>query len=219
VIISRACNPSRPGPLRQPAVIALLLVTTAITACTPAALPTRVPLPTFSGVLDAPTSIQITDQPALTPIASAASATPSVLPLPEADRLLLEQPLGAGKLTITFYADSAGRQCLRYTISARSDFQPVSQCATSARATLVALQGIETDTQGAVYSIVAGRVLDERITAVSIEFSDGGNTPAEVKNAGNDAGFIVVWPGKHAAIRAIPIDQYGNLVGAKYTFR
>jgi hypothetical protein len=199
--------------------MALALVTTAITACTPAGLPTRVPLPTFSGAADAPTSLPIADQSAVTPAASAASDTLSEPPLPEADRLLLEQPLGADKLALTFYADPDGRPCLRYAVSPRSDFQPVSACAASAQTTLVALQGIGTDTLGAAYSIVAGRVLDERITAVSIEFSDGDNTPAEVKNAGSDAGFVVILPGKHAAVRAIPIDQYGNLVGSKFTFR
>jgi hypothetical protein len=224
VIISRACNPNRPGsrpsPHRQPAVIALILVATAITACTPAVSPTRAPLPTFSGAVDARPALPITAQPAesaLMPIASAAA--PSALPSSESDRLPLEQPFGADTLAIAFYTDSGGRPCLRYTINARRDFLPVSNCATSARATLVAVQGIEADAQGAVYSIIAGRALDERITAVSIEFADGDNTPAEVKDTGDSAGFIVVLPGEHVALRAIPIDQYGNLVGDKYTFR
>ncbi len=168
--------------------------------------------------MDAPISTPISDQPGLTPGADTAG-DPSSGPLPEADPLLLEQPLGADTLTLTFYADSDGRQCLRYAIDARSDFQPVSDCATSARANLVAVQGIETDSLGASYSIVAGRVLDARITAVSIEFSDGTNTPAGVQTAGDDLGFAVILSGRHTAIRAIPIDQYGNLVGAKFTFR
>jgi hypothetical protein len=218
VTISRACNPGKRGPRRQWTVIVFSLVTISITACTAPALPTRAPLPTFSGGVDVATSTPITEQPGLTPAADTAG-DPSSGPLPEADPLLLEQPLGADRLTLALYADSAGLRCVRYTIDARRDFQPVSACATSARATLVAVRGIETDSLGASYSIVAGRVLDARITAVSIEFSDGSNTPAEVQAAGDDLGFAVILPGRYTAIRAIPIDQYGNLVGDKFTFR
>jgi hypothetical protein len=193
-------------------------VTISITACTVPVLPTRAPLPTFSGAVDAPPSTAISDQPG--PMVSTDTAgDPSSGPLSEVDPLPLEQPFGADWLTLTFYADSTGRRCLLYTITARSGFQPVSACATTARATLIAVQGIETDSLGASYSIVAGRVLDARITAVSIEFSDGSNTPAGVQAAGDDLGFVVILPGQLTAIRAIPIDQYGNLVGDKFTFR
>ncbi len=122
--------------------------------------------------------------------------------------------VGADTLVVTFYTDANQSLCLRYTFRART-IAPVSKCSSSKAATLLAVQGVETDSTGKIFSTIVGRAFDNQITAVSLELSDGSNTPVEV----TEGGFAVVLPGKHTAIRAIPIDQYGNLVGDKFIFK
>jgi hypothetical protein len=148
--------------------------------------------------------------PTLSASFSTATPTSTQAAPTDAEQTWIEQPLGADALTVTFFTDASGSPCLRYVVNARSS----SACAPSKRSTLAALQGVETDSSGTVYSIIAGRTLSDQITAVSIEFSDGDNSPAQVE----DGGFLVILPGKRSALRAVPIDQYGNLVGDKFTF-
>ncbi len=121
-------------------------------------------------------------------------------------------------MTVTFYSESDGRLCLRYDFKnaprSSSPARIAASCAASPRASLVALQGLETDAAGATYSITVGRTLSDKVTVVTVEFSNGESLPVQV----DEGGFIVVLPGRRGALRAIPIDQYGNLVGERFTF-
>jgi hypothetical protein len=190
VIISRVCRISK--------WIALAGIVAACASAPPATIPA---IPTFSGGTSSPPA-----PPTSTPLVSTAAPTRA-----DFDRTWAEQPFGADKVVVTFYADANGGPCVRYTIGARSN----ANCLPSKVGTLLAVQGIEADSTGSEYSIVAGRTFTDKITAVSLEFTDNGNTHAEV----NDGGFIVIMEGKRTALWAIPIDQYGNLVGDKFTFK
>jgi hypothetical protein len=163
-------------------------------------------LPTFSGAspINPPTLTQVA--PTNVQVSDLATHT-----LPPANQTWAERPFGTDKIVIAFYTDPNGILCVRYTIGAKSN----TNCSPINRSTLVAVQGIEADSAGSVYSIVTGRTFTDKITAVSVEFTDGGNIPTAVE----DGGFLVIVPGKRTAIWAIPIDQYGNLVGDKFTFK
>ncbi len=197
MIISRVCKVSK--------WIVLAGVAAACSTAPPATSVSR--LPTYSGEISSPfnpsTSMPVVSTSTQPVISTVAATEP-------ADRSWAELSFGVDKAVITFYTDPGGSKCVRYTIGSRSN----AACATSARSTLLALQGIEADSAGSVYSIITGRAFTDRITAVSLEFTDGGNVPADV----TDGGFVVVLPGKRTAIWAIPIDQYGNLVGDRFTF-
>ncbi len=195
MIISRACKVSN-----------WIVLAGVVSACSGAPLATSTSqLPTYSGVRPVSPPTSTVALPTSTQPMISATSTPE-----PAARTWAERPFGADKVAITFYADPNGSKCLRYTIGSRSN----AACASSRRSTLLALQGIEADSAGTVYSIIVGRTFSDQITAVSFEFTDGSNTPAEV----DDGGFLVILPGQRTAIWAIPIDQYGNLVGDKFTF-
>lgn len=170
------------------------------------ATPGEARLPTFAVTVAAPTTVP--------GAATQVSAPTSTVPRPESDQLWKEQPMGADILAVTFYTDTSQNRCLRFAVKGRAE-PAISACSSSKTATLLAVQGVETDSAGTVFSVIVGRTFSDQITAVSLELADGGNTPAEV----TDRGFAVVLPGKRTAIRAIPIDQYGNLVGDKFVFK
>ncbi len=197
--ISRVC--SRTGKIGW-----IVLTVAACSTLPPPVSGTRA-LPTYSGVLTSPTPATSMPTPAAGHMTATAAVTSS---FSDSEAVWAERAIGADKVTVTFYSDPDGSKCLRYTLGAHVQ----SACADTPRATLVAVQGAEADSSGTVYSIIAGRALVDRITAVSIEFADGDNTPTEV----NDGGFLITLPGRRVAIRAVPIDQYGNLVGDKFTF-
>jgi hypothetical protein len=200
VIISRACKTGK-----------WIVLAGIITACGSGQSTASTPgkLPTFAGAIISPTSMRV--EGASTSLPATRNATNA----PDVDRTWTERPFGAGKLVVAFYTDPGGSRCLRTMLrDVPGATSPQAVCATTKRSTLLALQSVEADSTGAVYSIIAGRALSDQITAVSIEFTDGDNTPAEV----DDGGFLVMLPGKRTALRAIPIDQYGNLVGDKFTF-
>jgi hypothetical protein len=173
---------------------------------TPATLSGEARLPTFAVTVATPTAASGT--------AAQVSAPTSTAPPPESDQLWKEQPMGADILTVTFYTDASQNRCLRFAVKGRAE-PAISGCSSSRTATLLAVQGVKTDSTGAIFSVIVGRTFSDQITAVSLELADGGNTPAGV----TDRGFAVVLPGKRTAIRAIPIDQYGNLVGDKFAFK
>jgi hypothetical protein len=162
-------------------------------------LPTSQPGPTLEST-----------QPSETSESAEASGTP--LP-PEPDRIWLEQPLGDSKLVIWFFTDSA-RQCVRFTIDTVPG-KSFEQCPGSTQDVIVGVQSVVADSQGKVYTVIAGRIFSSRVAAVSLELDHGDNTPAQI----NDAGFIAILSGKRTAFRAIPIDQFGNLAGPKFAFR
>ncbi len=171
---------------------------------TAASLPSDTPaLPTFT--------VATTGSTATSPIDAA--ATENATPTDEPDRTWGKLPFGRDKLTVSFYTDNAGDPCVRY-LADLPGATGKAKCTPQAHPSIVAVQGSETDSKGAAYTIIVGRVFSDRVTAVSIEFADGTNTPAEI----SDRGFALVLPGSHQAIRAIPIDQYGNLAGEKFAF-
>jgi hypothetical protein len=172
----------------------------------PATVSGEARLPTFAVIVATPTAAPGT--------AEQVNAPNSAAPLPEADQLRQEQAMGADMLAVTFYTDASQNRCLRFAVKGRSE-AAISACSSAITATLLAVQGVETDSAGAVFTVIVGRTFSDQITAVSLELADGSNTPAEV----TDRGFAVVLPGKRTAIRAIPIDQYGNLVGDKFVFK
>ena len=144
---------------------------------------------------------------ALVPPTSVVLATPTV---PDT-RVWNKVAFGASNVTITFYSDTTGTPCIRYQTDTRVQ-TPVEKCATATN--LVAEQGTVTDALGKMYTVIVGRILSPQITAVSLEMSTGENSPAEI----TDNGFAVILSGQHKAIRAVPIDQYGNLVGQIFSF-
>jgi hypothetical protein len=128
-----------------------------------------------------------------------------------ATRLWKKQPVGNSSATITFYTGSSGSPCIRYQLDTRNN-TPVEKCATTNN--LVAVQGVSPDSLGKMYTVIVGRILSDQITAVSLEMSNGSNMPAQI----SDGGFAVVLAGQQKAVRAVPIDQYGNLVGRIFAF-
>ncbi|MEP7289567.1 MAG: hypothetical protein ABI947_27780 [Chloroflexota bacterium] len=118
----------------------------------------------------------------------------------------------ANKVTVSFYSQD-GKGCMRYLLST-PNAQPVERCA-NADSTIAAVRGVEKDSTGNAYTIVAGRSFSSKIVVVSIELDHAENTPAEV----SDSGFLAVLPGQRTVISVVPIDEYGNLVGSRYLFR
>jgi hypothetical protein len=180
----------------------VIMITTVLVAfvsgCSPTSTQPTAVLPTFSSgdsISSAPTNTVL--------------AVTLISPTHEPDRVWSEQAVGTERVIVSFYSNDT-QKCIRLTIqSAQTD-----RCERS-DAGLVAVQSILTDSGGQAYTIVAGRILRDAITVVSIELDRGDNTPAEL----SDAGFFVVLPGKRTVISVVPIDQYGNLVGVRYLFR
>jgi hypothetical protein len=204
VTILPAFNPSSRHKHRTLAIIGLtVFLLGGVAGCAqPQSIPTLASIPTDTPA--EPTVLAGTPAPEFNPQSSGTQ---------EPDRRWAEKPVGTDKVTVSFYGDNAGNPCIRY-LAAMPGSRGVSKCAPQTDAALLGIQGNETDSAGTVYSIVTGRILKDKVTAVSIEFDDGSNAPAEIK----DGGFILVQTGNHRAISAVPIDQFGNLVGGKYTF-
>lgn len=139
-----------------------------------------------------------------------ATATTDSLPTREPDRIWLQQSFGMqGKITVSFTSNLDGNPCIRYTVST-----PVERCTFREHPTLIAAQSTEKDREGNVYMIIVGRVFDPRVSVISLELGPDSNLPTQI----SDGGFIVIFPGQHPALRAVPIDQYGNLVGEMFSF-
>jgi hypothetical protein len=151
-----------------------------------------------------PTAVGIPPTSVVLPTGNAAPTVP-------ATRIWKKQPVGNSSVTITFYTGSNGRPCVRFQLDTGNN-APVEKCA--AANNLVAVQGVTPDSGGKMYTVIVGRALSDQITAVSLEMANGTNMPAEI----SDGGFAVVLAGQQKAIRAVPIDQYGNLVGRIYAF-
>jgi hypothetical protein len=138
-------------------------------------------------------------------------STPASTPTTASERIWKKAAVGQNNAIITFYGGPGNNTCIRYQLDTANS-TPAEKCTTASN--LVAVQGVVTDSAGKQYTIITGRILNNQITAVSLEISGGSNTPAEV----DDGGFVVVLPLKQQAIRAVPIDQYGNLVGQIFAF-
>lgn len=136
---------------------------------------------------------------------------PTVVPTVPSTRVWKKQPVGNSNVTVTFYTAPDGNPCIRYHLDTANS-TPIEKC--TATNNLVAVQGVAPDSLGKTYTIIVGRILSDQITAVSLEMSNGTNTPAQV----SDGGFAVILPDQQKAVRAVPIDQYGNLVGRIFAF-
>ena len=169
-----------------------------LTACGSAAPP-----PTADIVLH-PSLVFSTDGAPATGATAALSAS--------LDRTWTQQAWPGTNVTISFTTSPNGQHCVAYQLDSSKD---ASQRCVNSQSTLVAVQGVITDADGNVYTLIVGRSLNQQITAVSIEMSGGASQPIDVIN---DA-FMLSLPGQHPALRAVPVDQYGNLVGALFTFQ
>jgi hypothetical protein len=128
------------------------------------------------------------------------------------DRTWSQQAWPGKNVTINFLTNANGQRCVAYHLDSSSEAD--AQRCVGSQSTLVAVQRLETDADGKVYTLIVGRVLNDRITAVSLEMVGGASQPIDVI----DDSFVLNLPGQHLALRAVPVDQYGNLVGALYTF-
>ncbi len=120
-------------------------------------------------------------------------------------------------MTVTLQHSPDGNLCLGYQLASATKATSIlrQRCVAPGAGTLIAVQGVEASPDGKMYTIIVGEALSSQITAVSFEFADGGNTPADVQP---DGSFMVSLPGQRKAIHAIPVDQYGNLVGPIFAF-
>lgn len=144
--------------------------------------------------------------------------TPSALPLPPAqsETVWLESPFGAeGRVAVLHYtADGTpdGVPCVRFLVET-TGAEPRSRCAGSG-AGIVVVFSVERDPTNARYLIVAGRALNPAIRTVVIVMRDGESFPVSV----DEGGFILILPGERVPAQAVPIDEFGNTVGAIYSF-
>ncbi len=221
MIISAACSPSSTPPKRSRRVkrwqrtartsALLLILSLVLVGCiqpaTPiASVPGGVPtlataIPPIAGATTAP---PIAQQPTVNPANAGISAYP-----PAADRVWQQAAVGPEQVAVLFLHDAANNPCVRYIFRAKV----VARCGVPGQ-TLIAVAGVEAAADGKSYTIIAGRALDTRIVAVSVEFTPNGNQPAQI----NSEGFIIILVGSRLPLDAIPINEHGDQVGAKFKF-
>jgi hypothetical protein len=186
----------------------------------PTLIPSITPSPTLEIDIIQPTDLQ---QPSPNQVDPRARGPQTDTPLPrEADHVWGEQTLGSSKLILSFFGGAAGG-CARLTVSKPAipniatavPDQSVQACATSPDDIVIGVQTTVLDSSGKVYTVLAGRAFNDRVTAISSEFDITADTHVDV----TDRGFITVLEGKHTLSTIIPIDQYGNLVGRRFLFR
>ena len=186
----------------------------------PSALPDKAPPSTLQIEIIQPTDLQPPSSNQVDPrVRSPQTDTP--LP-PEPDHVWAEQTLGSSKLMVSFFDGAAG-DCVRLTvgkpaipnIATAAPDQSTEACATSPDDIVIGVQTTVLDSSGKIYTVVAGRAFNDRVTAISSEYDNVADTHADV----TDHGFIAVLEGKHFASTIIPIDQFGNLVGRRFLFR
>ena len=175
-------------------VLCLLL----LAGCTPGAAPTASFPP--------PTTLAMTPVGAATPTDA---ARPSLAP-PQGIDVWLEQPFGADKLAVLFYDESPDSRCVGYMVQATS----TTACVSPASDVLAITWGIETDSDGNMFTIVAGRVFRAEVAVVSVVFADGESFPVTV----DGGGIILLAPGARTPQEAVPINEFGNVVGKIYRF-
>jgi len=113
--------------------------------------------------------------------------------------------VGPEQVAVMFFQDKNGRRCARYIYRNKV----LERCPQSGQS-IVTVAGIEVAADAKPYTIIAGRALDRRVTVVTIEFQDGSSEPIPVV----DGGYLAVESGIKPVKRAVPVDQFGNLVGA-----
>jgi hypothetical protein len=189
------------------AVISMSIAAASLAACgSTSAVPTVAALPKPSLVFDTMQAIQ---NPGA---ASTTASAPAAIQFTEGTYPRQLVP-GMG-ITVAYKKDASGNLCISYQLAVTNSTLH-QRCATPNAGTLIAVQGVENSTDAKVYTIVVGQALSAQITAVSLEFADGGNTPADVQANGS---FTALLSGQRQAIHAVPVDQYGNLVGSIFVF-
>ncbi len=168
----------------------------------------------------APATPTLTPPFALAEVATPTEPPPTPSALPSTPRpsetVWLEGSFGAeGRVAVLHYtADGTpdGVPCVRFLVET-AGAEPHSRCA-GAGAGVVAAFSVERDPTNARYLIVAGRALNPAIRTVVIVMRDGESFPVGV-DAG---GFILILPGERLPAQAVPIDEFGNTVGAIHSF-
>jgi hypothetical protein len=183
------------SPVYRIRLLALILMIVSLAACSstpPTTLAPTSPPPTFDS-----------------------GAVPTVSPplTNQGERIWLERPLGqSSTLTIKFYSVPDGKDCLRYEVPGND---PGEACAASSTEPLAVIQGVVTDNDGTKHTIIAGRILNEKPTVITLLFNNGESIPVQI----DQDGFIVVLDGTKLVHQVVPIDQFGNLVGEVITLR
>ena len=173
----------------------LLLGLVLLAGCMRSAPDTSVPEPTI------PT---LTPEGGQAPLPLAPSPLPST-PDSALPAVLLTQPTDAGPLYLIHYQGGQGR-CLALTFDPQT--LAVNRCG------LASGQGVGfvdqiTAPDGRVARAAYGLTPGGTITAVAIEFSGGGNTPALVAGEG----YMLLLENGQTPRRATAIDQYGYMAG------
>lgn len=155
---------------------------------------------------DAPAVATTTVAPSATPESPAAGAAAT-------DDIWLEQPFGPdGQLAVLFYEDGT-QSCVRFLVDA-SGATPQSACGDPAHAALAAVQAQQADGAGKQYTIVVGRVFKPATRVVAVEMDGGESFSVNV----DGGGIILILEGERRAVRAVPIDEFGNLTGEIFRF-
>jgi hypothetical protein len=181
-------------------------------ACKSSALLIALSILSACGVQAAPPAggVATTAPPAAVP--SATPESPAARPA-ATDDIWLEQPFGPdGQLAVLFY-DEGGQACVRYLVDV-AGATPGSACGNPARAALTAVQGQQTDGAGQMVTIVVGRVFKPATRVVAVEMDDGESFSVNV----DGGGIILILEGERRAMRAVPIDEFGNLTGEIFRF-
>lgn len=153
-----------------------------------------------------------------TPVNLDATAIPVTEPPPTdaPDSVWLDQPFGGenstDRLAVYFYTGPGDTPCVRYLVSTPGA-KVVSGCTTKT-GIMAIISGVEPARDGSLFTIITGRVLENKTVVVSFQMENGDTLPVSVDNGG----IILILPGQRHALQAVPIDQFGNLTGNIYTF-
>jgi hypothetical protein len=156
-------------------------------------------------------------------LASASPEATQVATLDAAAFIWLEQPFGEGEtLAVLFYeemAQSERAECVRFLVSYPLGVPPVSACQRARMDSMVVAIGTaqmkRAGQPDAPQTIIVGRVLAPDVVTVALEFTEREPIIVDVESSG----FIAIFPGwENKPIQAVPINQFGNLVGEIYKF-
>lgn len=131
----------------------------------------------------------------------------------ETEEIWLEQPFGPDGLLAVLFYDEGERACVRYLVDV-AGATPSSACGDPASAALAAVQGQDADSAGQIYTIIVGRVFKAETRVVAVEMEGGESFSVNV----DGGGIILILQGERRAIRAVPIDEFGNLTGEIFRF-
>jgi hypothetical protein len=162
---------------------------------------------------DQPDPMPITEPPpstvAPTPTDVPVQPTGTATPDPALPVVMLEQALDVGTFYLIRYQGPQGL-CICPTFNPR--ILEMQRCGTFSGAGVGFVDEV-TDPGGGIIRVAYGMSLDNRSTAVAVEFASGGNGHVFTENNG----YALILEGNQTPRRATAIDQYGNMVG-QWTF-